>query len=120
MTLPEGRKPLNDIDLLKLTPISDQPQYVIVTTVAMFKHKYAIPVSDCHTPDPRIGAMDEVTMQSVREMGQEWLGETIVDTHVVTLSAAIEQFDALSPYLSSWSVAKKTEYLNSWEEAQDV
>lgn len=120
MNLPQGRKPLTQAEMIKMMPVNEQPQYVIVTTIQTFKHKYAIPVSACRTENPQIGAMDEVTMQSVREMGQEWLGETIVDAQTVPLSVAIEQFDALSPYLSSWSHEQKTAYLNNWQEEQNV
>jgi hypothetical protein len=120
MNLLQGRKPLTKSELIAMLPTNDQPQYVIVTTIQTFKHKYAIPVSDCRTEDPRIGAMDEVTMQSVREMGQEWLGETIVDAQTVPLSVALNQFDALSPYLSSWSHDQKVQFLNNWQEQQHV
>ena len=54
------------------------------------------------------------------EMGQEWLGETIVDAQTVPLSVALDQFDDLSPYLSSWSHDQKVAYLNNWQEPQDV
>jgi len=120
MNLPQGRKPLTQAELIAMSPTNDQPQYVIVTTIQTFKHKYAIPVSACRTNDPRIGAMDEVTMQTVREMGQEWLGETIVEAQTVPLSVALEQFDALSPYLKTWSHEQKVAYLNNWQERKDV
>lgn len=120
MNLPQGRKPLTKAEMLNLMPANEQPQYVIVTTIQTFKHKYAIPVSDCRTEDPRIGAMDEVTMQSVREMGQEWLVETIVDAQTVPLSVALDQFDSLSPYLADWSHDQKVQFLNNWQERKDV
>jgi hypothetical protein len=120
MNLPQGRKPLTQAELITMMPANEQPQYVIVTTVATFKHKYAVPVSACRTEDPRIGAMDEVTMEAVREMGQEWLGETIVDAQTVPLSLAIQQFDELSPYLKTWSHEQKVAYLNNWQEHKDV
>jgi hypothetical protein len=116
MNLPQGRKPLTKTELIAMMPANEQPQYVIVTTISMFKHKYAIPVSACRTEDPRIGAKDEVTMQSVQELGQEWLGETIVDAQTLPLSVALNQFDEISPYLKSWSYDKKVQYLNDWQE----
>jgi hypothetical protein len=120
MNLPQGRKPISKKEIIAMMPANEQPQYVIVTTIQTFKHKYAVPVSACRTEDPRIGAMDEVTMQSVREMGQEWLGETIVDAQTVPLSLALDQFDELSPYLKTWSHSQKVAYLNNWQEKEDV
>lgn len=103
-----------------MMPVSDQPQYVVVTTIQTFKHTYMIPVSECHTEDPRVGAMDEVTMQSVREAGQQWLGEQIVSADVLPLDKALEIFDRESPYLSDWTHDKKVAFINDWREKQDV
>jgi len=118
--LPLGRKPLTKMEILKMLPDSDQPQYVVVHTIQTFKHTYMIPVSACTTEDPVEGAKDEVTMNAVKETAQEWLGEQIVSADVVPLSKAIEIFERESPYISSWTHDQKVDYINSWQEQKDV
>ena len=120
MTLPQGRKPLTKKEMLSMMPAHDQPQYVVVTTIQTFKHTYMIPVSACLTEDPRIAAMDEVTMEAVREAGQQWLGEQIISVDVLPLSKALEIFDRESPYLKSWTHDQKVAYINDWQERKDV
>lgn len=120
MSLPQGRKPLTNKDLINMLPINDQPQYVVVTTIQTFKHTYMIPVSECHTEDPTIGACDEVTMEAVREAGQQWLGEQIVSADILPLSKALEIFDRESPYLKNWTLDQKVAFINNWREKQDV
>ena len=120
MNLPQGRNPISKKELIKMMPADEQPQYVVVTTIQTFKHTYMIPVTACRIEDPTIGAMDEVTMQAVREAGQQWLGEQIVSADVLPISKAIEIFDRESPYLKSWSWDQKVAFINDWQEKQDV
>lgn len=120
MTLPQGRKPITNAELITMMPSEDQPQYVVVTTIQTFKHTYIIPSSACNTEDPRVGAMDEVTMETVRESSQHWLGEQIISADEVSLSKALQIFDRESPYLSGWSVDQKVQFLNNWRDDKDV
>lgn len=120
MTLPQGRKPISKRELITMMPTEDQPQYVVVTTIQTFKHTYIMPASACRTEDPTVGACDEVTMESVREASQQWLGEQIVSADTVSLSKALQIFDRDSPYLSGWSIDQKVQFLNNWQDNQDV
>lgn len=96
--------------------MADEPKYVVVTTIQTFKHTYMMPVSDCLTEDPTEGACDEVTMEAVREAGQQWLGEQIFATEVVGEEKALEIFDRESPYLKEWPREQKINFINDWQE----
>jgi hypothetical protein len=120
MSLPQGRKPISKKEIISMIPVNDQPQYVVVTTLQTFTHTYIMPVEACNTPDPTEGAKDEVTMETVREAGQRWLGEQILSADVVPLSKAIEIFDRESPYLESWPLDQKVRFINDWQERKDV
>lgn len=91
--------------------------YVIVTTVQTFRHRYCIPVSECHTEDPRVGACDEVTMQTVKEFSQEHIGEDIFDVQVLSQEETLKLFDKDNPYLRNWTHEQKVRYLDNWEES---
>ena len=90
--------------------------YVIVTTVQTFRHRYCIPVSACHTEDPRVGARDEVTMEAVKEFSQEHLGEQIVDSKLMTQEETLRLFNEDNPYLRSWTTEQKIRYLDNWQD----
>jgi hypothetical protein len=120
MNLPQGRKPLTKKEMLAMMPVNEQPQYVVVTTIQTFKHTYIIPASACSTEDPTIGAKDEVTMEAVREAGQQWLGEQIISADILPLSKALEIFDRESPYLAGWTHDQKVNFINDWQERKDV
>ena len=92
------------------------PDYVVVTTVQTFRHRYLVPVSECFTSDPAESAKDFVTMEEVKEFSQEWLGEQIVDTRTVNLEEAINLLDSDNPYLKGWSLDQKVNYISNWEE----
>ena len=96
--------------------MEETKQYVVVTTIQTFRHRYVIPVSECLDT---AGAKDSVTLEEVKEFSQEWLGETIVDTRQETLKGAIQLLDEDCAYLSGWATEQKTAYIDNWKEPKD-
>lgn len=97
--------------------MEENKQYVVVTTVQTFRHRYVVPASECHDT---VGAKDMVTLEEVKEFSQEWLGETIVDARQETLDGVIRLLDEDCAYLSGWSTEQKTAYIDNWKEVDGV
>lgn len=76
-------------------------KYVMVDCISQYRMRYVVEVPDnvenptdpnLYPCSPEEYAMDSVTCEDVREFGQKWLGETIVDAREVTLEEAVKQF----------------------------
>lgn len=98
-------------------------KYVIVTAISTFRQRYCIPVSQLvkmNTDIPVEGheiewAEDCVTMEEAKEFSQLHLGETIVDSEIVTQEEMLVMFDKDNDYLRGWTVDQKIEYVNKWK-----
>lgn len=95
-------------------------EYIVVTTVQTFRHKYVVPVSalekDGADGDPVLGAMDWVTLQEVEEFSQEWLGEQIVDAVQMSQEKVLELVNKELPYIKTWTEQQKIDFINAWNE----
>lgn len=104
----------------------DKEEYVMVTVVSSHRIRYVIPVSKLQAEnpimpvDPIVWAEDSVTCGEAKEFSQEWLGEQIVSTEVVSEDRMLEIFDEDNDYLSSWSQETKLEFVSKWKFEQDV
>lgn len=99
--------------------------YVVVTTVQMFRHRYVVPIDklqECNpeTPvDPK-WALDAVTMNDVNEFSQLHLGEQISDMTLMNEEEILDLFDSDNSYLQSWTKEYKLEWIDDcWEESHD-
>jgi hypothetical protein len=98
-----------------------EEKYVIVTAISSFRMRYCIPVSELQAMnpdaevDPENWAMDAVTMEEAEEFSQIHMGETIVDTQVVSEDAMLSLFDKDNDYLSSWTKEKKIDFVRNWK-----
>lgn len=83
---------------------------VLVETVSMFKHIYAVEVGD---NDPAEYALDTVTMQEkgLDEFAQKHIGEDIFSHRVVTEEEYIKVFDEMNHYLKEWSPEEKKKFI---------
>lgn len=97
--------------------IDKDEQYVVVTTVHTFRHRYAVPMSElqaCNTDMPASAewALDAVTMNEVEEFSQKGLGEHIVDAQVMDQEQILQLFDGDNDYLKSWSKEQKLQTIH--------
>lgn len=105
--------------------INEDEQYVAVTTVYTFKHRYVIPMSELQACNPdkpaeAAWALDAVTMEEVEEFGQVGLGEHIVDAQVMDQQQILQLFDGDNDYLKSWSKEQKLQHIHKcWLNKED-
>jgi len=99
-------------------------KYVVVTTVASYRIRYAIPLDELqalnteHPVDPK-WALDEVTCEEVEEFSQEWLGEHIVDYDVIKEDQILKLFDKDNSYLKDWTKEQKITHIRHWQINKD-
>jgi hypothetical protein len=100
-------------------------QYVVVTTVQTFRHRYVIPVDKLQARNPNntvdpAWALDCVTCEEVKEFSQLHLGEQILDSKVASEEEVLELFDSDNGYLKGWDLDYKLEWINDcWEGSQE-
>lgn len=97
--------------------IDKDEQYVVVTTVHTFRHRYVVPMSELQasnpdTPAEPAWALDAVTMEEVEEFSQKPLGENIVDAQVMVQDQVLQLFDSDNDYLKSWSEEQKLQHIH--------
>ena len=101
--------------------IKKQPEYVVVTCISSFRQRYVIPVDELQklNPDDPVDpswALDEVTMENVKEFSQRHVGEQIIDAQVVKEKEVLQFFDADNDYLASWDEEFKLAWIRNWKE----
>ena len=95
--------------------------YVVVTTIKTFRHRYVIPKSRLQELNTEAvadvtWATDSVICEDVKEFSQMYLGETILDVSELTTDEALMLFDVDNEYLSGWNQEQKIEWMdNCWE-----
>ena len=96
-------------------------QYVVVTTVQTFRHRYVVPMSELqkmnedYQVDPK-WALDAVTMQEVKEFSQHHIGEQITDMFVMGEDEIVDLFDKDNDYASGWTRDYKLAFIQNWKE----
>lgn len=99
--------------------------YVVVTTVQTFRHRYVIPMDKLQARNTSIEvepawALDCVTCEEVKEFSQLHLGEQIIDSKVASEKEVLELFDSDNDYLKGWDTDYKLEWINNcWEGSQE-
>ena len=97
--------------------IDKDEQYVVVTTVHTFRHRYVVPMSELQASNPDMPAepewaLDAVTMEEIEEFSQKPLGESIVDAQVMEQDQILQLFDADNDYLKDWSQEQKLRHIH--------
>ena len=103
-------------------------KYVVVETLSTFKIKYSIPIDEMEglktgaDLDDKTAieyANDYVTCEDVEELSQEWIGEQIVGTRVLSESDVVDIFDESNVFASAWPESKKLVAINRWKIKED-
>lgn len=102
-------------------------KYAVITVVSSFRQRYVVPTdvlaemegsnaeeSDVSTLIDQ--AENLVSLESIKEFSQHWLGEKIVDSQVVDEARILEIFNADNKYLDDWSDEKKLSFVRDWKE----
>jgi hypothetical protein len=98
-------------------------KYVIVTAISSYRMRYCIPVDELQELNVEVPvegreiewAEDCVTCDEVVEFSQKHVGETIIDSEILTEEQMLEKFDADNDYLKDWTREKKVEYVRNWK-----
>ena len=98
-------------------------KYVIVTAISSYRMRYCIPVDELQELNVEVPvegretewAEDCVTCNEVEEFSQKHIGETIIDSEILTEEQMLEKFDSDNDYLTGWTREKKVEYVRNWK-----
>jgi hypothetical protein len=98
-------------------------KYVIVTAISSHRMRYCIPVDELQELNVEVPvegremewAEDCVTCNEVVEFSQKHIGETIIDSEILTEEQMLEKFDADNDYLTDWTREKKIQYVRDWK-----
>lgn len=106
--LPEGRVPYDEWLKTK--------RYAVVTAVSSHRLRYVVPLDQLQEMNTEAEVQaewlaDSVVMQEVEEFSQEWLGEQIIDTSVMSEDQMLQLFDKDNNYLNSWTNEYKIEWV---------
>lgn len=104
-------------------------KYVVVTVVSSFRQRYVVPTDELakieekdtkefNTSVAINRAETLVMLEDVKEFSQHWLGENIVDSHVVDEARMLEIFDADNQYIDDWTNEKKLSFARFWKQKQ--
>jgi hypothetical protein len=85
--------------------------------------RYCIPVDELQELNVEVPvegretewAEDCVTCNEVEEFSQKHIGETIIDSEILTEEQMLEKFDSDNDYLTGWTREKKVEYVRNWK-----
>ena len=103
--------------------------YVVVTCISTHRMRYVMHKDDLRKLNTDIEptekdlvdwALDTVTMQECDEFSQEWLGEQIVDTDVISKDEMLELFDRDNDYLKEWTTDYKIEHVRKCLKGKEV
>jgi len=106
--------------------MSDRPKdYALVTTISTVKTVYMVPLDEIRTEAPDVPLNDEyfldwirdsVTCEEVKDSGQQFLGENIMDSHLISETRAMQIFDSHNGGAGDWDLEQKKEFLRKWKD----
>lgn len=100
--------------------------YVVVTTIAQFRHRYVMHKDDLQNLNPDVEvkpvewACDTVTAEEVEEFSQSYLGEIITDNTTMTEDEMLELFDKDNAYLEDWTRKEKIDWVRKNLKGKDA
>jgi hypothetical protein len=85
--------------------------------------RYCIPVDELQELNVEVPvegremewAEDCVTCNEVEEFSQKHIGETIIDSEILTEEQMLKKFDADNDYLKDWTREKKIQHVRNWK-----
>jgi hypothetical protein len=95
---------------------------VLVETISMFRHVYAVELND---DEPNEYALDDVIdclndSTKLEEFAQEHIDENIFSHRVVSEEEYIRMFDELNNYSASWTPEQKKKFIYKRENHRAV
>jgi hypothetical protein len=92
--------------------------YIIVTTVSTFTHRYVIPKSAVEGSEHKMlkRAENLVIEDNVTEFSQDWHGARVIGSKFISLEEVMELMDQENPYLKEWSKDQKKEFIDAWND----
>jgi hypothetical protein len=89
------------------------PKIVLVETVSMFRHVYAVELND---DEPNEYALDDVNYdmynsEKLEEFAQQHISEDIFSHRVITEEEYIKVFDEMNDHTVSWTPEQKKKYI---------
>ncbi len=95
-------------------------KYVVVTAVASYRIRYAIPMDELQSLNPNhpvesAWALDSVTCEEVEEFSQQWLGEHIIDHEVVSEEQILQLFNKDNYYSVDLPDKEKLARIRNWQ-----
>lgn len=103
--------------------------YVVVTTVQTFRHRYVMHKDDLSKLNTDVEptdkdlvdwALDTVTCEECQEFSQEWMGEQIMDTYECTEDEMLTFFDRDNGFLKYWSKEQKIDWVRKHLKGKEV
>jgi hypothetical protein len=108
--------------------MSDRPKdYAMVTTISTVKTIYMVPMSvideECASQGfenseeiAKQWAEDAVNCEEVRDSGQQFLGEMVMDSHIISEARAMQLFDSHNGAADKFSTEEKIAYIQKWKD----
>ena len=108
--------------------MSDRPKdYAMVTTISTVKTIYMVPMSvieadctangfECTDELAKSWIQDSVACEEVRDAGQQFVGENIMDTHIISEARALQLFDSHNGAADKFSTEEKIAYIQKWKD----
>jgi len=106
--------------------MSDRPKdYAMVSTISTVKTVYMVPIDEIRADAPDITLDDEylinwikdsVTCEEVKDSGQQFLGENIMDAHIISETRAMQIFDSHNGGAGDWDLEQKKAFLKNWKD----
>jgi hypothetical protein len=91
--------------------------YVVVTCISSHRMRYVMHKDDLQNKNlfepcwPEEWAKNTVSMEDCEEFSQEYMGEYIVDTNLITEEEMLNLFDKDNDYLRRWSKEYKIKWV---------
>jgi hypothetical protein len=87
------------------------PEIFLVECITQHRIVYAVE-AESREDASDIVAIESSDSTNFQELGQQWLGETIVSARPVDEATYLEEFDLINGYLESWPTEKKLSFIN--------
>ena len=87
------------------------PEIFLVECITQHRIVYAVE-AESREDASDIVAFESSDSTNFQELGQQWLGETIVSARPVDEATYLEEFDLINGYLESWPTEKKLSFIN--------
>ena len=86
----------------------------MVETISVFRHRYVVEAYEAeHAAEEVSMNTSGATNENFTEFSQKHISEEIISVRHLAAKDYLDEFDADNPYLSSWSIAQKMNFINT-------